>query len=620
MWLERINSPNDLKSLSMEELRNLAEEIRGVIINTVENNGGHLASNLGTVELTLALHYVFDTPKDKIIWDVGHQAYTHKLVTGRAKDFHTLRQYGGISGYIAPWESEYDHFAVGHAGTSLSAALGFAKARDIKGEKYKVVAVIGDGALTSGMAWEALNQIGFLNTDLIVILNDNEHSISPNVGALAVYLAKLRKHPLYRFFKQTTQNFLKNLPLGKTLLSLDLKLERSLKSLLLENPIFEDLGFKYFGPFDGHDIPLLISVFKGIKDNLSCPVLINITTKKGIGHKDAEAIPSKFHSVGSKKEREKKVPTYTEVFGKTLVELGEKDEKIVAITAAMPDGTGLSYFAERFPERFFDVGIAEQHAVTFAAGLAMNGLKPIVAIYSTFLQRSFDQIIHDVCLQKLPVVFVLDRAGLVSDDGPTHQGIFDLSYLRLIPNIVVSSPKDEAELRDLLYTAINYPGPFAIRYPKGKGYGVKLSSNFNKIEIGKAEILEEGEDVLFLAIGSMVYTALGAYNILKEKGIYAKVVNLRFLKPLDIPLLEEIFSKFKYVFTLEENIVTGGLFGAISEFVSKFHFNVNLHPIALSEKFIEHGNVEILKEIYGLKEYHVVNEVLRVLNKTRVEG
>lgn len=324
--------------------------------------------------------------------------------------------------------------------------------------------------------------------------------------------------------------------------------------------------------------------------------------------------------MGSKKEREKKVPTYTEVFGKTLVELGEKDEKIVAITAAMPDGTGLSYFAERFPERFFDVGIAEQHAVTFAAGLAMNGLKPIVAIYSTFLQRSFDQIIHDVCLQKLPVVFVLDRAGLVSDDGPTHQGIFDLSYLRLIPNIVVSSPKDEAELRDLLYTAINYPGPFAIRYPKGKGYGVKLSSNFNKIEIGKAEILEEGEDVLFLAIGSMVYTALGAYNILKEKGIYAKVVNLRFLKPLDIPLLEEIFSKFKYVFTLEENIVTGGLFGAISEFVSKFHFNVNLHPIALPEKFIEHGNVEILKEIYGLKEYHVVNEVLRVLNKTRVEG
>jgi len=463
MLLQKIESPKDLKKLSIEELKKLSSEIREIIINTVENNGGHLASNLGTVELTLALHYVFDAPKDKIIWDVGHQAYTHKLITGRAKDFHTLRQYGGISGYIAPWESEYDHFAVGHAGTSLSAALGFAKARDLKGEKYKVVAVIGDGALTSGMALEALNQIGYLNTDLIVILNDNEHSISPNVGAMALYLAKLRKHPLYRFFKQTTQNLLKNSSIGKGLLAFDLKLERSLKSLLLENPMFEYLGFKYFGPFDGHDIPLLISVFKGIKDNLSCPVLIHVTTKKGIGHKDAEATPSKFHSIGSKSEKEKKVPTYTEVFGKALVELGGMYPEVVAITAAMPEGTGLSYFAQRFPERFFDVGIAEQHAVTFAAGLAKNGLKPVVAIYSTFLQRSFDQIIHDVCLQKLPITFVLDRAGIVSDDGPTHQGIFDLSYLRLIPNMVIAAPKDESELRDLLYTAINYPGPFAIK-------------------------------------------------------------------------------------------------------------------------------------------------------------
>lgn len=620
MLLQRINSPYDLKNLSIEELRDLAKEIRNIIINTVENNGGHLASNLGTVELTLALHYVFDTPKDKIIWDVGHQAYTHKLITGRAKDFHTLRQYGGISGFIAPWESEYDHFAVGHAGTSLSAALGFAKARDLKGEKFKVVAVIGDGALTSGMAWEALNQIGFLNTDLIVVLNDNEHSISPNVGALALYLAKLRKHPLYRFFKQTTQNFLRNFSLGKGLLELDLKLERSLKSLLLENPIFEDLGFKYFGPFDGHDIPVLISVFKGIKENLSCPVLIHLTTKKGSGHKDAEATPSKFHSIVSKNDREKKIPTYTQIFGKTLVELGYKYKNIVAITAAMPEGTGLSYFAQEFPDRFFDVGIAEQHAVTFAAGLAMNGLKPVVAIYSTFLQRSFDQIIHDVCLQKLPVVFVLDRAGIVSDDGPTHQGIFDLSYLRVIPNIVIASPKDEAELRDLLYTAIEYPGPFAIRFPKGKGYGIDIKTDFSKIEIGKSEILESGKDVLILAIGSMVYPSLKASEILKEEGIHPTLVNIRFLKPLDIPLLEELFLTHEYIFTIEENIVTGGLFGAISELINKLHLKKMVIPIALPEKFIEQGNAEFLKDIYSLTDYKIAEKVLGVFKTIKVKG
>jgi 1-deoxy-D-xylulose-5-phosphate synthase len=618
MLLQKIESPKDLKKLSIGELKKLSSEIREIIINTVENNGGHLASNLGTVELTLALHYVFDAPKDKIIWDVGHQAYTHKLITGRAKDFHTLRQYGGISGYIAPWESEYDHFAVGHAGTSLSAALGFAKARDLKGEKYKVVAVIGDGALTSGMALEALKQLGYLNTDLIVILNDNEHSISPNVGAMALYLAKLRKHPLYRFFKQTTQNLLKNSSIGKGLLAFDLKLERSLKSLLLENPMFEYLGFKYFGPFDGHDIPLLISVFKGIKDNLSCPVLIHVTTKKGIGHKDAEATPSKFHSIGSKSEKEKKVPTYTEVFGKTLVELGGMYPEVVAITAAMPEGTGLSYFAQRFPERFFDVGIAEQHAVTFAAGLAKNGLKPVVAIYSTFLQRSFDQIIHDVCLQKLPITFVLDRAGIVSDDGPTHQGIFDLSYLRLIPNMVIAAPKDESELRDLLYTAINYPGPFAIRYPKGKGVGVELKNRFEKIEIGKSEIVKQGRDVLILAIGSMVYPAVEAGNILRSEGIYPTVVNVRFLKPLDILTLEELILSHNTIITVEENVITGGLFGAIAELINILKINKKVIPIGLPDKFIEQGNVQLLRDIYGLNEYKIAEKIISVLEDIKV--
>lgn len=620
MLLQKINSPEDLKRLSIKELKDLAQEIREIIINTVENNGGHLASNLGTVELTLALHYVFNAPYDKIIWDVGHQAYTHKLVTGRAKHFHTLRQYGGISGYIAPWESEYDHFVVGHAGTSLSAALGFAKARDLKGEKFKVVAVIGDGALTSGMAWEALNQIGFLNTDLIVVLNDNEHSISPNVGALALYLAKLRKHPLYRFFKQTTQNFLRNSSLGKRLLALDLKLERSLKSLLLENPIFEDLGFKYFGPFDGHDIPVLVSVFKGIKENLSCPVVIHLTTKKGSGHKDAEATPSKFHSIVAKNDRGREIPTYTEVFGKTLVELGERYENLVAITAAMPEGTGLSYFAQKFPNRFFDVGIAEQHAVTFGAGLAINGFKPVVAIYSTFLQRSFDQIIHDVCIQKLPVIFILDRAGIVSDDGPTHQGIFDLSYLRLIPNIVVSAPKDESELRDLLYTAVEYPGPFAIRFPKGKGYGVKLEQGFNKLEVGRSEILEKGEEILILAIGSMVYPAVKATEILKNEGIFPTVVNVRFLKPLDVPLLEDLFSTHKYIITIEENIITGGLFSAISELLNILQINRSLVPIALPEKFIEQGNAELLKDIYNLTESKIAKKILGVFENIKVKG
>lgn len=619
MLVEKINSPQDLKNLSISDLEKVSEEIRNIIINTVDQNGGHLASNLGTVELTLALHYIFETPQDKIIWDVGHQCYTHKLITGRGNLFHTLRQYGGISGYIAPWESPYDHFAVGHAGTSLSAALGFAKARDLRGEKHKVIAVIGDGALTSGMAWEALNQIGYLGTDMIVILNDNEHSISPSVGALALYLAKLRKHPLYRFFKQTTQNFLKNFPFGEKLLSLDLKLERGIKSLLLENPIFENLGFKYFGPFDGHDIPLLTSVFKGIKETLSCPVLIHVTTKKGNGYKEAEASPSKFHSIVSKEDREKKILTYTEVFGKTLVELGKKYDNVVAITAAMPEGTGLSYFAKEFPDRFFDVSIAEEHAVTFAAGLARDGFKPIVAIYSTFLQRAFDQIIHDVCLQKLPIVFILDRSGIVSDDGPTHQGIFDLSYLRLIPNLVIMAPKDELELKNMLYTALEYPGPIAIRFPKGKGYGVNIDEPFKKLDIGKGEVIKNGEDVLLLAIGSMVYPALKASDILEEKGINPTVVNLRFLKPLDVILLEELFNTHHLVFTLEENIITGGLFSAISELICKLNLNVNLVPISIPEKFLEQGNADLLKDIYGLTPERIAQRILENVKGVRVK-
>ncbi|MGB9857065.1 MAG: 1-deoxy-D-xylulose-5-phosphate synthase [Dictyoglomaceae bacterium] len=600
MLLEKIKSPKDLKKLSISELKKLSSEIRKIIIDTVDQNGGHLASNLGVVELTLAIHYVFDAPYDKIVWDTGHQCYTHKLITGRAEKFHTLRKFGGISGFIAPWESVYDTFAVGHAGTSLSSALGIAKARDLKGEKYKVIAIIGDGALTSGMAWEALNQIGFLGTDLIVILNDNEHSISRNVGALAVYLTKLRNHPLFRFFKQTTQNFLKSTTLGKFLLDLDLKIERGIKSLLVANPIFEDLGFKYFGPFDGHNIPLLIAVLSSVKRNFNSPVLIHVQTKKGIGHNEAEAHPPKYHSILAKSEREKKYLTYTEVFGKTLVDLAKKDEKIIGITAAMPEGTGLIYFAKEFPERFFDVGIAEEHAVTFAAGFAILGFKPVVAIYSTFLQRAFDQIIHDVCLQKLPVVFVLDRAGIVSDDGPTHQGIYDLSYLRIIPNMVIMAPKDEMELKSMLFTAINYKGPIAIRFPKGKGYGVNIDKPYEKLEIGKGEILRKGKEVLFCAIGSMVYPALETAEILSEKGINPTVVNMRFLKPLDYLLLEDLINDHSIIVTFEENIITGGLFTAISEWLHKNNYSIKLIPFALPEKFLEQGNAEFLKEIYNL--------------------
>lgn len=613
MLLEKIRDPKDIKKLSFSQLKELSLEIRKIIIDTVEQNGGHLASNLGVVELTLAVHYVFNAPEDKIVWDVGHQCYTHKLITGRLEKFYTLRKFGGISGFISPWESIYDTFAVGHAGTSLSSALGMAKARDLKGEKYKVIAIIGDGALTSGMSWEALNQIGFLKTDLIVILNDNEHSISPNVGALAVYLAKLRNHPLFRFFKQTTQNLLKSFSFGKFILDLDLKFERGLKSLLIAKPIFEDLGFKYFGPFDGHDIPLLVSVLSSIKRNFNTPVLIHVITKKGSGHNEAEAHPPKYHSISAKSDRINKCLTYTEVFGKTLVELAKKDDKIIGITAAMPEGTGLIYFAKEFPERFFDVGIAEEHAVTFAAGLAISGFKPIVAIYSTFLQRAFDQIIHDVCLQKLPVVFVLDRAGIVSDDGPTHQGIYDFSYLRIIPNMVIMAPKDEMELKSMLYTAINYKGPVAIRFPKGKGYGVDINKPYEKLDIGKGEILKEGKDILFCAIGSMVYPALKTAEILSQNGINPTVVNMRFLKPLDFVLLESLVKFHSMIVTFEENIITGGLFTAISEWIHKSNSFIKLIPFALPEKFLEQGNAEFLKEIYNLTPYkmsEILEEIL----------
>ncbi|MCK5187309.1 MAG: 1-deoxy-D-xylulose-5-phosphate synthase, partial [Deltaproteobacteria bacterium] len=493
--LDKINNPGDLKLLKPDQLPQLAKEIREEIVSTVSKTGGHLASSLGVVELTIALHFVFDTPKDKIVWDVGHQSYAHKLLTGRREQFHTLRQHGGISGFPRREESVYDTFNVGHSSTSLSAALGMAEARCIKGEKHSVIAVIGDGSLTAGLSWEGLNQAGHMKKDLIVILNDNELSISPNVGALSAYLSRIITGEFYNRFMNETTAFIKTIPgIGKSVLRVAKQSEEFLKRLLAPGLIFEELGFRYIGPISGHRFDHLLENLRNIK-NLSGPILVHVLTSKGKGYKPAEKDPVRFHGTGpfeikTGKSLSKKslVPTYTEVFADTLIKLARKDKNIIAITAGMPSGTGLDALSKEFPERFYDVGIAEQHAITFAAGMAVEGLRPVTAIYSTFLQRSYDQILHDVCYQKLPVVFILDRAGIVGEDGATHNGLFDLSYLRSIPNIIIMSPKDENELQHMLNTALKCNGPVAIRYPRGKGYGAKLDEELKTLKIGEAEV------------------------------------------------------------------------------------------------------------------------------------
>jgi 1-deoxy-D-xylulose-5-phosphate synthase len=624
-YLEKINDPSDLKKLNIKELGILADEIRAFMLDILSKKGGHIAPNLGAVELTLALHYVFDSPRDKIIFDVGHQGYTHKIITGRRKLFHTIREFGGISGFLRPSESPHDIFGAGHASTSLSAALGIAKARDLKGENFKVVAVIGDGALTGGMALEALNQGGHLKPDLIIILNDNEMSIAENVGALSTYLAKLVTSPVYNKMKDDVWDLLGKLPsryLSKTARDVVRKIKESLESFIVPTIIFEELGYRYVGPLNGHDLETLIETLERVK-NLRGPTLVHVITKKGKGFKPAEEKPELFHGLGpfdiktGEPIKKPAPPSYTQVFGKTLVELAEQDERIVAITAAMPLGTGLVYFRERFPERYFDVGIAEQHAVTFAAGLSLQGFKPFVAIYSTFLQRAFDQIIHDVALQRLPIRFGIDRGGLVGEDGPTHHGAFDLSYLRIIPNMVVMAPKDEDELRDMIKTALMYEnGPIAFRYPRSNGVGVPMKESPVALPIGKGEVLKDGDDLLILAVGSMVHPSLLASNLIeKEKGVSVALVNARFIKPLDGELLLEYIDRgVKNIVTVEENALPGGFGSGVMEFLVDNRIRgINFMRMGLPDRFIEHGKREKLLDVVGLTHNKIAKKICKFL-------
>ncbi len=620
--LDQINSPADLKGLKLADLEILAGEIRKLIIETVSRNGGHLAPSLGVVELSIALHYVFDSPRDKIIWDVGHQAYAHKIITGRRDKFHTLRKYKGISGFPRRKESPYDSFNTGHSGTSISAGLGITTARSIKGNKNKAIAVIGDGSMTAGMAFEALNQTGHLDRDLIVVLNDNEMSIAKNVGALSSYFSRKISEPRFVNLKKSLENFFRSIPgVGENILALFKKSEDSLIGLLTPGMLFEALKFRYIGPIKGHDLNLLIKTFKDVAQ-LEGPVLVHVLTTKGKGYPPAEKNPTYFHGIGSfdiatgliNKKSAKEPPSYTEVFGRTIVELGAKENRLFAITAAMPEGTGLTEFAKVYPDRFIDVGIAEQHAVTFAAGLATEGFKPVVAIYSTFLQRSFDQIIHDVCLPDLPVIFTLDRSGIVGEDGPTHQGTFDLSYLRIIPNMTIMAPKDENELRHMLFTALAFHRPVAIRYPRGRGVGVPMDKEFKKIPIGEAEILTEGRDLLILALGSRVHPSIEAAMELVKEGYSISVVNCRFVKPLD-PRLPDMASNTGRVLIVEENTLSGGFGSAILEsFIDRGLSQVTIKRLGIPDKFIEHGPQDLLREKYGIDRKKIIAEARKLCN------
>ncbi len=602
MLLEKINSPEDLKKLSIKELKNLASEMRDKIIDVVAKNGGHLAPNLGVIELTIALLRVFDPPYDKIIWDVSHQAYGYKLLTGRREGFETIRKFGGLSGFLKRDESIYDAFGTGHASTSLSAALGFAIARDRKGEDNKIVAVIGDGALTGGVALEGLNQIGYLKKDMLVILNDNEMSIAKNVGGFREYLTRLQSAEIYNLIMEDAWSLLEKLPVGlnKKARRAAEKLHIGLKNLIVPNIIFEELGLSYYGPIDGHNINELLMILSKIK-KIKKAKLLHVITEKGKGYEPACKNPALFHGVGPfeyetgeviEKKRQK---TYSQVFGEAILSEAEKNKDIIAITAAMTEGTGLTKFKERFPERFFDVGIAEQHAVTFAGGLAAEGLRPVCAIYSTFLQRAFDQILHDIALQKLPVIFCLDRAGFSPGDGPTHHGTFDLSYLRMIPNIVVMAPRDEVELKRMLKTALlNTEGPSAIRYPRGQSVGVKSPREIQAIPVGKSEILKKGEDTLILTLGPITYEIL---EVAREiDNFNPTVVDARFVKPLDEETILNLSRKSKKIITVETNVLSGGFGSAVLELLSRESLKKEVLRIGIPDSFIEHGEGDKLFE------------------------
>ncbi|MFP4039705.1 MAG: 1-deoxy-D-xylulose-5-phosphate synthase [Desulfosudaceae bacterium] len=607
--LDKINSPDDLKQLSLSELSLLAQEIRELIIEVVSKNGGHLAPSLGTVELAIAIHYVFDIPRDKIIWDVGHQAYAHKILTGRRERFPSIRQYGGLSGFTKSSESPYDAFSTGHSGTSISAGLGMLSANERRDDHSKVLAVIGDGSLTAGMAYEGLNQAGDQHKDrnLIVILNDNEMSITKNVGALSSFLSRTLSATYLQDWRKELGELLRSLPkIGDDIYQFAKRSEESFKTFVTPGMLFEAFNFEYFGPINGHNIKQLINILQNIQE-IEEPVLLHVTTTKGKGYEPAEQNPAYFHGVGAfeittgnclKKAR---VPSYTSIFGQTMNSLAEKDETIMAVTAAMPEGTGLNQFAENFPDRFYDVGIAEQHGVTFAAGMASQGLRPVVAIYSTFLQRSYDQILHDVCLESLPVTFAIDRAGIVGEDGPTHHGIFDLSFLRSMPNMMVMAPGDENELRRMLYTAIYHDGPAAIRYPRGIGRGVPLDEKITPITPGKAKIIRTGEDVLILAIGQPLAEAIQAAEILGGEGIAATVVNCRFIKPLDTELIGELVRKNPRLITVEDNILAGGFSSAVLEYLNDAGISgFTVKRLGINDAFVEHGSQAVLRAAHKI--------------------
>ena len=616
--LNNINSPKDLKKLSKAQLTSLSQEIRDRIIEVVSKNGGHLGGPLGAVELTLALHYVYDAPKDKIVIDTGHQSYPHKLVTGRRKNFHTLRQYQGICGFCNIFESEYDVFGAGHASTGISAALGIAKARDFKKEDHKVVCVVGDGAITAGLAFEGLNNAGASKTDILVILNDNRMSISPNVGAVSNYLNKIVLYPGYFSLRKNVGDFLRKIPgLGEERVTKLGKVEERLRTIATQGLFFEALGFQYYGPIDGHSLDELIPALQNVKD-LKGHVLLHVKTEKGKGYAFAEKDIDKFHGMSpfDPVNGQKYVTTtnvsYTDAFANALIRIAEKDKRIIAITAAMKSGTGLNKFEKHFPERTIDVGIAEQHAVTFAAGLAISGMKPVCAIYSTFLQRAYDQIVHDVCLQNLGVIFALDRAGLVGDDGPTHNGPFDIAYFRAIPNVTIMVPKDENELQHMLYTATLLEGPCALRYPRGSGIGTGLDPEFKKLEIGKGEVMREGNDLLILGVGPILYDAIHAVEELKCN---ATIINARFVKPLDEELILKYARKIKNIITFEEATVNGGFGSAIVELLEDKGIKANVKRIGIPDKFIEHGKPDIQKKLAGIDKESIKQVIIGILNK-----
>lgn len=622
-FLKQVNSPEDIKRLKPEQLNKLAKEIRKFLISSISKTGGHLSSNLGVVELTLAIHYCFDLPNDKVIWDVGHQAYVHKILTGRKDKFNTLRKLDGLSGFPKRNESKYDAFDTGHSSTSISVALGYAKARDLANQDYNVVAVIGDGSMTGGLAYEALNNAGRANTNLIVILNDNEMSISKNVGGMAKHLNDIRTAKTYLEIKNDLNTALSKIPkIGGKLNKFIERIKDDIKYILVPGGMFNELGFKYVGTIDGHNIKELIKVLNNAK-RVKGPVLLHIHTKKGKGYKYAEMYPEKYHGVGSfniktgQPKSEKVEMTYSDIFGEAITKLADKYPKLVAITAAMKHGTGLDEFQKKYRNRFFDVGIAEAHAVTFAAGLAAAGYKPVFSVYSSFLQRSYDEIVHDICIQKLPVVFAIDRAGVVGSDGETHQGILDISFLSHIPNLTIMSPKNKFELEQMLEFAVNYNAPIAIRYPKG--IATKNLDQFNKpIEYGKSEILKSGKDIAIIALGDMVEKAFEAVKILNQRGFNPMLINARFIKPIDIELLRSIAKKCNYIFTIENNILSGGFGSKILEALAENQINnLKVHRFAFPDKFIEQGNCDELFKRYKLDSESIANEIIKIFEATK---